>query len=466
MKFFLLLLAVVWLGAMVYGQTKPLDRGLSVAGPSRSVQDVEFIHDLSYERQGLPVREQAIFARLCRLIDEAEHFVLLDMFLYNDLHDRQREYPGLSGMLTSRLIEKKAREPGVDIVLISDEINSHYGSAESVQFRRLRQNGVRVIITNSTGLRDSNPFYTALWRLFGQWFEPAGKGWLPSPFAPDGAKMTLRSYLRLFNFKANHRKVAASEQEVLVTSANPHDASAFHSNIAFVVRGNIVQDVVAAERAVAALSGDNLPSWPLPGGPEEGPVKVRFLSEGKIKARLLEELDRCGPGCSVDMAMFYLSQREVIDGLVAAAGRGAVVRLVLDPNRDAFGRVKNGIPNRPVARELIRRSAGAIAVRWYATRGEQFHSKLTIISRPGQSLLIGGSANLTRRNLDDLNLEACLEVEAPAGAGVARRAEEYFQRIWHNRDGIYSLDSQAFLEESSFQSALYRFQEWSGMSSF
>lgn len=466
MRLFLVLLAAAWLAVMVYGQTKPLPEGISLAGAPRMVRDVEFLYDLSYERDGLPVHEQEIFARLCRLIDEAEQFVLLDMFLYNDLHDRQQDYPRLSGMLTDRLLEKRAAAPGVDIVLISDEINSYYGSAEPDQFRRLRQGGVRVIVTDTTGLRDSNPFYSAGWRLFGQWFSPQGIGWLPSPFAPDGARMTLRSYLRLFNFKANHRKVAASEKEVLVTSANPHDASGFHANIAFGVAGNIVRDVVDSERAVAAMSGESLPAWSLPETPEEGLVRVRLLTEGKIKAGLLEELAGCGGGCSVAMAMFYLSDRDVVDGLVAAAGRGALLRLLLDSNRDAFGRVKNGIPNRPVARELIERSAGKIAVRWYATSGEQFHSKLVIVSRPEGSLLLGGSANLTRRNLDDFNLETCLEVQAPAGAQVTQRAEEYFERLWYNRGGRYSLDAEAFLEESSVKAALYRFQEWSGMGTF
>ena len=451
---------------MAYGQAKPLPEGISLAGVPRLVRDVEFLYDLSHERDGLPVYEQEIFARLCRLIDEAEQFVLLDMFLYNDFHDRQRDYPRLSGMLTDRLLEKRATAPGVDIVFISDEINSHYGSAEPEQFRRLRQGGVRVVVTDTTGLRDSNPLYSAGWRLFGQWFPPLGKGWLPSPFAPDAARMTLRSYLRLFNFKANHRKVAASEKEVLVTSANPHDASGFHSNIAFVVAGNIVRDVVDSERAVAAMSGESLPAWPLPESPENGLVQVRLLTEGKIKSRLLEELAVCGDGCSVAMAMFYLSDRDVVDGLLAAADRGALLRLLLDPNRDAFGREKNGIPNRPVARELMERSAGRIAVRWYATRGEQFHSKLVIISRPEQSLLLGGSANLTRRNLDDLNLESCLEVRAPAEAVVTQRAEEYFERLWHNRDGGYSLAAEAFLEESPLKAAFYRFQEWSGMGTF
>jgi phosphatidylserine/phosphatidylglycerophosphate/cardiolipin synthase-like enzyme len=227
-----------------------------------------------------------------------------------------------------------------------------------------------------------------------------------------------------------------------------------------------VQDVVASEVAVASLSGEPFPRWQIPARSESGEVQLRLLTEGKIKSRLLQTLARCGKGSSVRMAMFYLSDRQVIAGLLDAEARGAEVRLLLDPNKDAFGRKKNGIPNRPVARELVDKSQGRIAVRWYGTHGEQFHSKLTIMSLPEETVLIGGSANLTRRNIDDLNLETCLEVTAPADSPVVRQASGYFERIWSNEDGIYSLDFDAFAEQSALRYAVYRFQEWSGMGTF
>ena len=217
---------------------------------------------------------------------------------------------------------------------------------------------------------------------------------------------------------------------------------------------------------MASFSGETLPRWEIPGHPEAGEVRLRLLTEGKIKARLLAALARCGKDCSVRMAMFYLSDREVIAGLLGAANRGGEVLLLLDPNKDAFGRRKNGIPNRPVAQELVEKSQGKIQVRWYGTHGEQFHPKLTMISLPGEAVLIGGSANLTRRNLDDLNLEACLEVTAPANSQVVREATGYFDRVWRNHDGVYSLDFSEFAETSQLRYGLYRFQEWSGMSTF
>src|SRR6185369_17305668 len=81
-------------------------------------------------------------------------------------------------------------------------------------------------------------------------------------------------------------------------------------------------------------------------------------------------------GDAIDVAMFYLSERDVVRALISAAKRGVSVRVILDPNKDAFGRTKNGIPNRSVATELAAASDGAIKVRWFRTHGEQFHSKL------------------------------------------------------------------------------------------
>ena len=466
LKILVVVVAFVWLGFLAYGQGKPLPKGISLEGVVRAAPEVEFLADFTYQRDGQPVREQAIFNRMCRIIDGAERFVLLDLFLFNSVHEQGGNFPGLAEEMTRRLVEKKQRSPQVDLVLITDAINWSYGQEEPEHFRRLRASGVRIIATDTSRLRDSNFLYSAWWRLCCQWFGSKGAGWLPSPFAQNGPAMTLRGYLSLLNFKANHRKVVASEKEALITSANPHDASGYHSNIAFVAQGAVVQDVVEAEAAVAEFSGEVLPRWEIPAHAESGELHLRLLTEGKIKARLLTTLAQCGSGCSVRMAMFYLSEREVVAALLAAAARGAEVRLLLDPNKDAFGRRKNGIPNRPVAQELVERSQGRIQVRWYGTDGEQFHSKLVMVSQPGQTVLIGGSANLTRRNLDDLNLEACLEVTAPPDSQVVREASGYFERLWQNVDGVYSLDFAEFSEKSLFQYALYRFQEWSGMATF
>ena len=88
-------------------------------------------------------------------------------------------------------------------------------------------------------LRDSNFIYSAFWRLTMKWWsgDGSGDGWLPNPLAGGPEEVTFGAWARLLNFKANHRKVLIADDGKrrltgIVTSANPHDASSRHSNVA------------------------------------------------------------------------------------------------------------------------------------------------------------------------------------------------------------------------------------------
>src|SRR5262249_35456791 len=137
------------------------------------------------------------------------------------------------------------------------------------------------------------------------------------------------------------------------------------------------------------------------------------------------------------------------DSLLAAGRRGVNVRLILDPNKDAYGHTASGIPNQPAGSELVSESDGAVHVRWYRTHGEQFHTKLVMIYGPQRLWLTLGSADLTRRNLNDYNLEANLAVEVSRGAGLAVQAVEYFDTLWSNRAALgieYTADFSAYAD--------------------
>ena len=96
----------------------------------------------------------------------------------------------------------------------------------------------------------------------------------------------------------------------------------------------------------------------------------------------------------------------MIEALLDAARRGVRVRLILDPSEDATTLTPTGLPNQPLASELVARSSGAVKVRWYRTHGERFHSALALVYGGERLWLMVGSANFTRRSLDDYNLEA------------------------------------------------------------
>lgn len=60
-----------------------------------------------------------------------------------------------------------------------------YGGTTSPWFEALRNGGITVVETALRPLRDSNPTWSAIWRLCCQWFgnNPSG-GWLKMPWAP------------------------------------------------------------------------------------------------------------------------------------------------------------------------------------------------------------------------------------------------------------------------------------------
>ena len=166
------------------------------------------------------------------------------------------------------------------------------------------------------------------------------------------------------------------------------------------------------------------------------------------------------------MAMFYLSDRDIINSLLKASERGVEIRLLLDPNKDAFAREKSGIPNRQVANELVKKSNEKIQIKWFDTKGEQFHVKLVIIRKENSTITYLGSANLTRRNIDDLNLETNVKTIIPNSRALATEFKEYFDRLWNNEGAKYSLDFEAYEETSKAKWLLYYIQEKSGFSSF
>jgi len=449
-----------------YGVGKPLPDGLSFAGELRPLSGVEFLHDLTYATDTGRVSDQLIFDRVFHLIDRARRFIVIDMFLLNDEHGGDREYPALSRTLVDRLIESRLRVPGIEITLITDEINTFYGSYQPELLSELEDAGVNVIITDLTRLRDSNPSYSSLWRTYVRWFGTGGPALFPHPLTSRGRKVTARSYLRMLNFKANHRKLIVTEQGCLITSANPHDASGFHSNIAFAATGGICADMLESERAVARFSGASIPTLAVNDGEPGGPERARLLTEGEIRQGLLEAIRSTESGDSIDVAMFYFSDRRIVRALLEASALGVNVRVILDPNKDAFGREKNGIPNRQVAHELTTRSEERVNVRWYDTQGEQFHTKLVIVKKAETVRIFGGSANLTRRNLGDYNLEADLEIVAPREATVAGEVARYFDRIWTNDGGRHTIEYRAYEDPSHLKRLVYRLQEFTGWCSY
>ena len=464
---------VVYLASAIYQAYKPLPAGINVAMPMRAAEQVQFLADYTYtDAQGQRQKEQVIFDQVFAMIHQARRMVVVDMFLFNDYVGKSTTTQrALSAQLTQALINKRQTEPDVHITVITDPINTVYGGQFNDNFIQLRRAGVEVVQTDLRPLRASNPLWSGFWYMCCQWIDNNPEsGWLPNPLGNQ--KITLRSYFSLFNFKANHRKTIITDApegwQALVTSGNPHDASSWHDNIAIKFSGHAALDVLDTERAVAKFSGVELPVI-ITGNPkplQPAQAQLQILTEGKIRDALLNSLQSAMPKDQIDIAVFYLSHRNIINAIKQAHQRGVITRVVLDPNEDAFGRKKNGIPNRQVAMEL---NDAGVPVRWCNTTGEQCHSKIMIKTsqKTGQSELILGSANFTRRNLDNLNLETDVRYIAPNSDTTIRDAKAYMQRIWTNENGQQlTVEYATYNDESTLKYWWYRFSEWSGLSTF
>ncbi|MGD6874724.1 phospholipase D family protein [Sutcliffiella horikoshii] len=456
---FILVLIFIVIITSVYHSYKPLPEGVSFEGDVHYVSEVDFLYDITYGDKDDFQKEHAIFDRIFEVIDEAEEFIVIDMFLFNGYHDGEMDYPPLSSNLLESIISKKKENPDMDIVFITDEINTTYGSHEAEELSTLEDNGIRVIETNVKVLRDSNPLYSGVWRVFFQWFGQGGSGWIKNPMAEDAPETTVRSYLKLLNIKANHRKVIATDKTAIISSANPHDASGLHSNTAFEVSGNIINDVLKTEQAILDFSGGGtLPKYN--GQAEKGDIAVQLLTERKILDHVLEEIKKSKDKEEIWVGMFYLAERKIIEELIAAADRGVTVNLILDPNEHAFGQQKIGLPNRPVAAEMVEEGKGNIELRWYNTQGEQYHPKMIYFNRAEESTIIGGSANFTRRNLYDLNLETDIKITANNNEQVMKDMDDYFLRLWSNKDEMYTLPYETYEEDIPIvKKAMYRLQK-------
>ncbi len=447
-----------------------LPDGISVESDWLPVTDVQLISDLTFEdKNGQRQIEHQIFDATLEMIQQANQTLLLDMFLFNDFAGET--LPGgrtLADDLTNALLEKKQRHPEIKIHLITDPINTLYGGYRSPYLQRLMDADISVVITDLLVLKDSNPGYSLFWRLFVRpWGNEAGVSTIKNPLG--SGEVSLRSVLSMLNFKANHRKLivadVAEDYRALVSSANPHDGSSLHSNLGIQFSGPAARKLYEIEaKLITFSSGVVLPSLAEKEyAPTKGQIKV--LTEGRIRAAVLRELAQAQDKDQIDISVFYLSERAVIRALKEARQRGARIRVLLDPNKDAFGRKKSGVPNRPVAKEL--KEAG-IEVRWCATNGEQCHSKW-LLSRPraGESTLILGSANFTRRNLNDFNLETNVAYRAAADDKIIVEAGDLFARLWNNEGGEqHSYDYGVMPPLGPWHTLKYRIMEMTGMSTF
>jgi phosphatidylserine/phosphatidylglycerophosphate/cardiolipin synthase-like enzyme len=462
-RIFLAAIAAAWLITAFWQASKPMPPGTRIQTPGVELapSEITFLADTTAaDAYGHPVISQTIFDQMLAVVRGARTFIVLDYFLFNG--EPEPEAPpaaplrALSRELRDALIEQHRAHPALKVLFVTDAINTGAGGVPSNDFAMLRASGVDVVITDRRRLRDASYLCAYLWRVtmgHGQ-----GVGRLES---------------------ANHRRTLVADDGHggligIIGSADPRDASSAFSNVAVRLRGALLAPLVASEVAIARFSG-----WrgelaaPVPvrepsaAAAHAGTVRASIATEGAIRASLLEHIDGAGRGDEIDIAMYHIGDRGIIDALLAANSRGARVRLILEPDKNSEDTAS--IPNGPVASELVTASDDAVRVRWYRSHGEQFHSKLVLIYGAARFWATLGSADLTRRNLADYDLNANVALEGARAAPIAAQMSDYFETLWSNHaaQGIeYTADFAVYADPSQARYWLYRLMDWSGIAGF
>jgi hypothetical protein len=422
-KFTVLALSIAWLAVVFWNSAKPLPPGThTVSQFARlSESEVDFMDDS-------PPRGASSAAELAA-IDHAEQLIVLDR-------------SPVSRELTQHLLNRKRARPNLKIVLLTDPGNEAFGGTPSHYLESLEQAGIILARVRLDRLRDSNPLYSGIWRLM--------FGWWSDPFDEPAGRVTLLTWSRMRNFKADQRQLVVADDGSggWIAALAPTGTAA-----GLVLRGALARAMIASELQIAAWSTDDdrLPAGPPMEARGVGSIDVRFLTEGAIAAALRDAMAAAGSSDEIDLAVDDLSERRVIAAVLAAAARGTHVRVLL---------ARNPVANLSVAGELLQGGAGRVQVRWRAAEAGP-HLKLLIVRHGSDFLLNLGSANFTRRNLDDLNLEAAVELRMPARAATARAVADYFTKIWA---GAAVAADRA--DASAADYWRYRFLEATGLSSF
>ncbi len=443
--------------------------------------------------------EGEIGPRVLEMIDQAATHIILSVFLFDSFYSDEAPKRDVVKILTRALVDKRRTHPDIHIAVILDPSHRAYGRRESKSVREFREAGIDVFYSDLiSGLKKASLLGvreglghagrlvdTLTFRVPGKVVSGVfSKAPLPIEF--DGDPVTLEAAYNGFLLKANHRKLLVTDTgngafEMMATSANPHNASAFHINSAITVKGEIAKytfNVLREDMKKSADLGGNYVHWNL--GADRAyrqnyfeqnfpelkvkvtresteiplhPVYTQFVSEKFLPEKIIALINDARPSDKIRIQMFYLSFRPVLDAILNASEVvDQPIRILLDANKDSFNREKDGTPNRQVARFLLNQAAargGKIEIRWYSTHGEQNHAKTMSITNADRNhyILTTGSCNWTGRNMDGVNMESNLVLR---GAQKANGSfNQLFDLFWSNSDGNeYSLPYEAFRDQT------------------
>ena len=508
--------------------------GVDYESPVRDSKNVDFHYDLTYlDKDGNIKYDRKIWDATYEVVDNAKDYLVIEMFLFNDIYNKDVDkFPEFAKEYTRRLVKKKMENPNLKVYILSDENNDLYGAFEHPLITEMKNAGIDVIDVDIYKLKDTFPWYSPIWRSVIKPFgNPQGKGWITNFYGPMWPKLTLRNLFRALNVKADHRKIFLNEDKVVIASANIHDPSYFHENVAISADGEITKDILKDLQLVAKFSGGNIDVSSeseakkpvniknfqaskikfkedeslksdlqkqveqieknkgnfvdkgtkefyetgeltknedvLQNDDPNNSYKVQFESEAKIGENLDKDIDSLKAGDEVLMGMYFLADRPVIDKLIKAANRGVKVRIIFDRSRDAFGMSTNGLPNKPVSKKLKKKTKNKIEIKWYFTNNEQFHTKIMLMKKTDGNVIIHtGSANYIKKNIRGYIMDANLRVLTNKDSKLTKDVYNYFDRLWENRDGLFTINFDDEPTTKASQDFMYKILDAAQLGSF
>lgn len=148
-------LLILFFLPFIYSLNTKNPPGTNVAGDFAPVQG-DFIYDLTYMKDGKRIHEKNIFQGEMDLIKEAQDFLIIDLFLYNDEYDDKDAYPSQVKEMTQALVEKKKENPNMPILFVTDPINNFYGAYVQENLDLLEKAGIDLVVTDHMEMRGSS----------------------------------------------------------------------------------------------------------------------------------------------------------------------------------------------------------------------------------------------------------------------------------------------------------------------
>lgn len=463
---FLKFLLIVYVFVFAYEWWRPLPEEMAKIATSYTIPEksVKFFYDLEKaDKNGKVTSVHSIEQRYRELLTGAQHMVLMG-----------EEYVPESGSSTATVLlsEKHSKDRHVAMTIITDEISSRYGGIYSEPLEAQRAAGTLVVQSDMNALPDSNLFYTSLWRPFFSWWgnSPTG-GWLSDPINKSTKKFTLRSWLEFFNMKANESHFLLADSKLgkevklisIFSSADVSSARGATGATALEIDDKVWSELLRKEKTVVNISGAGLPSY---GGSEisdeSGALRATLLDQAHMREKLISLIGSMKQNDRLDISARFISDRDIVRALKSAANHNVTIQMILDPNDEILGHTLGGMPNRPVAKELLFGSSGGVSIRWCDPRALPCESRMILGKTASSTYLIVGGADLTRRDTGGYNIESSVLVEGLSDFSASKDAEIYFNKIWANDGGSYTVPYETFADDTFWRSSVYRMMERTG----